>query len=157
MADVYEPKIHPLSPHLAVSDATAAIEFYKKAFGATELTRHMAPDGKRVMHAALMINGAMVMLNDEFPEMAGGKLTNPLALGGSPVTLHLQVADADPVFNQAVAAGATVRFPLADQFWGDRYGQVIDPFGHVWSIGSAKKKMTSEEVENAAKPHFPKT
>ena len=154
MAEPYEQKLPPISPHLAVSDASAAIEFYKKAFGATELSRHMAPDGKRIMHAALQVNGGVVMLNDEFPEYTGGKSSTPEALGGTPVTLHLQVTDADSVFNQAIAAGATVKFPLKDQFWGDRYGQVTDPFGHVWSIGAPKESMTSDEVEQAAKSHF---
>lgn len=154
MAEPYEQKLPPLSPHISVSDAKAAIEFYKKAFGATELTCHMAPDGKRIMHAALEVNGGVLMLNDEFPEYNGGKSTTPEGLGGSPVTLHLQVTDADAAFNQAVAAGATVRFPLKDQFWGDRYGQVKDPFGHNWSIGSPQKKMTAEEVEQASKKHF---
>lgn len=154
MADAFERKLPPLSPHITVSDAKAAIEFYKKAFGATELNRHAAPDGKRIMHAALDVNGGTLMLNDEFPEYTGGKSSTPEALGGTPVTLHLQVGDADTVFNQAVAAGAKVKFPLMDQFWGDRYGQVTDPFGHSWSIGSAKKKMTAAEVEEAAKSHF---
>jgi PhnB protein len=154
VSDPYEQKVPPLSPHIVVSDATAAIEFYKKAFGATELARHMAPDGKRIMHAALQVNGGTLMLNDDFAEYTGGKSNTPEALGGSPVTLHLQVNDADSVFNQALAAGATVRFPLADQFWGDRYGQIKDPFGHIWSIGAAKKKMSLEEVEEAAKKQF---
>ncbi len=154
MAEPYEQKLPPLSPHISVSDAKAAIEFYKKAFGATELTRHMAPDGKRIMHAALQVNGGVLMLNDEFPEYTGGKSNTPEALGGSPVTLHLQVTDADAVFDQAVAAGAAIKLPLMDQFWGDRYGQVKDPFGHNWSIGSPQKKMTAEEVDQAAKNHF---
>lgn len=154
MAEPYEQKLPPLSPHIAVSNGIAAIEFYKKAFGATELTKHMAPDGKRVMHAALAINGAVLMLSDDFPEYRDGKGGTPEALGGSPVTLHLQVTDADAVFNQAVAAGATVRFPLQDQFWGDRYGQVTDPFGHHWSIGAPQVKMTAEQVEEASKRHF---
>lgn len=154
MAEPYEQKVPPLSPHIAVSNGMAAIEFYTKAFGATELTKHMAPDGKRVMHAALAINGAVLMLSDDFPEYRDGKGGTPEALGGSPVTLHLQVTDADAVFNQAVAAGATVRFPLQDQFWGDRYGQVTDPFGHHWSIGAPKVKMTAEQVEEASKSHF---
>ena len=154
MPELQQDQIPPISPHLAVSDASAAIAFYKKAFGAIELSRHMAPDGKRIMHAALAINGGRIMLNDEFPEYMGGKRTAPDALGGTSVVLHLQVPEADPVFNQAVAAGATVRFPLKDQFWGDRYGQVTDPFGHIWSIGSAKKQMQPGEVEQAAKAHF---
>ncbi len=142
-----------LIPHLVVSDGAAAIEFYKKAFGATELARHLAPDGKRVMHGSLLLNGAHMMLNDDFPEYNGGKPSTPVALGGTPVVLHLQVADADAAFEKALAAGAEVKFPLADQFWGDRYGQVKDPFGHVWSIGATKKQMTSEEIDRAAKAH----
>lgn len=156
MADVYEQKLPPLLPHIVVSDAAKALDFYKNAFGATELARHAAPDGKRIMHASMAINGGILMLNDDFPEYHDGKGGTPEALGGSPVTLHLQVADADAVFNQALAAGAKVRFPLKDQFWGDRYGQVTDPFGHIWSIGAAKKKMTAEEVELAAQAHFKK-
>lgn len=154
MPDAPGNQLPPLSPHLAVSDAAAAIEFYKNAFGATELSRHMAPDGKRIMHAALLVNGAVVMLSDEFPEYMEGKRMAPDALGGTPVVLHLNVKDADPVFNQAVAAGAKVRMPLMDQFWGDRYGQVTDPFGHVWSVGAAIKKMTDGEVQEAAKASF---
>ena len=149
-----ERKPSPLTPHLVVSDAAAAIDFYKRAFGAQELSRHVAPDGKRIMHAALRINGADIMLNDDFPEYGHGKSTTPEALGGSPVTLHLQVQDADAAFNQALAAGAKVKFPLADQFWGDRYGQVTDPYGHVWSIGAAIKPMSVDEIEKAAKAHF---
>ena len=154
MAEAYERKLPALSPHITVSNADAAIEFYKKAFGATELSRHMEPAGKRVMHAALEVNGGILMLNDEFPEYTAGKSSTPEALGGTPVTLHLQVTDADSVFNKAVAAGASVTFPLKDQFWGDRYGKVKDPFGHVWSIGAPTKEMTSDEVEQAAKSHF---
>jgi len=154
MADVYERSLPPLSPHLFVSDAAAAIDFYKRAFGATELTRHLAPDQKRIMHAALLINGATVMLCDEFPEYSGGKRSAPDALGGTPVVLHLQMEDADSFFAEATAAGAEVKMPLADQFWGDRYGQLKDPFGHIWSVGAAKKKLTEEEVMEAAKVHF---
>ena len=149
-----ERKPSPLSPHLVVSDAAAAIAFYKQAFGATELGRHLAPDGKRIMHAALLVNSATVMLNDDFPEYGNGKRSTPEALGGTPVILHLQVQDADAAFNQALAAGANVKVPLADQFWGDRYGQLQDPFGHVWSIGATKKQMTGEELEKAAQEHF---
>jgi PhnB protein len=146
--------ISSLSPHLFVSNAAAAIEFYKKAFNAEELTRHAAPDGKRIMHAALLVNGATLMLCDDFPEYRGGKGSTPEALGGSPVVLHLQVKEADPVFNQAVAAGAKVAMPLADQFWGDRYGQITDPFGHTWSIGAKLRNVTEEELREAAKAAF---
>ncbi len=154
MPDVYDRPISPLSPHIFVSNAPAAIEFYKKAFNAEELTRHLAPDGKRIMHAALLINGSTLMLCDDFPEYRGGKGSTPEALGGSPVVLHLQVREADPIFNQAVAAGGKVAMPLSDQFWGDRYGQITDPFGHTWSIGAKVRQVTDEEVREAAKAHF---
>ena len=154
MSDAYERPISSLSPHIFVSNAAAAIDFYKKAFNAEELTRHLAPDGKRIMHAALLLNGTTLMLCDDFPEYCGGKSSTPEALGGSPVVLHLQVKEADPVFEQAVAAGATVRMPLADQFWGDRYGQITDPFGHTWSIGAQVKKLTEEQIREASKAAF---
>jgi PhnB protein len=154
MPETNDRPISPLSPHLFVSNAAAAIDFYKKAFNAEELTRHAAPDGKRLMHAALLINGSTLMLCDDFPEYRGGKGSTPEALGGSPVVLHLQVADADPVYERAVAAGATVAMPLADQFWGDRYGQVTDPFGHTWSIGARVRKVSEEELKEAAKAQF---
>lgn len=154
MADAYERPPSGLSPHLVVSNAAAAIDFYKNAFGAVELTRHLAPDGKRIMHAAVLINDSTVMLSDEFPEYTGGKRSAPDALGGTPVVLHLQMAEADTFFNKAAAAGAEVKMPLADQFWGDRYGQLRDPFGHVWSVGATKQKLTEAEVNEAAKAHF---
>lgn len=154
MPDAYDRPLSPLSPHIFVSNADAAIAFYQRAFGADLLTRHPAPDGKRVMHAALLINGAVLMLCDDFPEYRGGKTSTPEALGGSPVVLHLQVKEADPFFNRAVEAGAKVAMPLSDQFWGDRYGQITDPFGHTWSIGSPVKKMTEAEITEAAKKHF---
>ncbi|HEX4773298.1 MAG TPA: VOC family protein [Bryobacteraceae bacterium] len=154
MPDPYERPISALSPHLFVSDGAAAIEFYKKAFNAEELTRHAAPDGKRLMHAALLVNGVTLMLSDDFPEYRGGKSSTPQALGGSPVVLHLQVAEADPLFNQAVAAGATVAMPLMYQFWGDRYGQIVDPFGHTWSIGAKIRNLSEAEIAEAAKASF---
>ena len=137
-----------VTPHLTVEGAAAAIEFYKKAFGAVELSRMPASDGKRLMHAMIRVGDSVIMLNDAFPEM-GGK--GPKALGGTPVTVHLYVPDSDKVFAQAVAAGATVVMPIADMFWGDRYGQVTDPFGHCWSIATKKKDMTPEEMAAAGK------
>ena len=122
--------------HLTVRDGKAAeaIDFYGSAFGAEQaMAPHMAQDGKRIMHAHLLINGGHLMLNDDFPEY-GGAAAPP----GS-VTLHLQVADADGAWERALAAGATERMPLADQFWGDRYGQIEDPFGFRWSIGAPSK------------------
>jgi PhnB protein len=154
MSDVNDRPISSLSPHTFVSNAAAAIEFYKKAFDAEELGRHPAPDGKRLMHAALKINGSTLFLCDDFPEFRSGKRSTPEALGGSPVVLHLQVANADPVFEQAVTAGAKVAMPLADQFWGDRYGQITDPFGHTWSIGAKVREVSETELKEAAKAQF---
>ena len=125
-----------VTPHLSVVGAKAAVEFYTRAFGAEEIFRDEAEDGQRLMHAHLRINGGSVMLADWFPEYAGGAPFTP----PSGVTMHLQVDDADAWFKRAVDAGATVRFPLEDQFWGDRYGQVTDPFGHTWSIGAPIKR-----------------
>lgn len=154
MADAYaENRVSPLTPHIVVSNAAAAIEFYKNAFDAQELVRHPAPDGKRVMHCALTINGSMLMLCDDFPEYNGGKSNTPESLSGSPVTLHLQVSDADAAFQKAVEAGAKVTMPLANMFWGDRYGRLRDPFGHDWSIGAAIRQVTQEEVEKAIQAH----
>ncbi|ULE35362.1 VOC family protein [Mycobacterium sp. IDR2000157661] len=138
-----------VSPMLTVSDAAAAIDFYVKAFGAEELGRVPAPDGKRLFHAALRINGAMVMLNDDFPEMNDGKSATPEALGGSPVTVHLTVADVDEKFQRAIDAGATVVMPLDDMFWGDRYGELRDPFGHLWSMGQPVREVSDQEIEQA--------
>ena len=125
-----------VTAHLTIRDGRAAeaIDFYKAAFDADEQLRMAGQDGKRLMHAHLKINGGSVMMNDDFPEYTGG-VGDP-----SGVTLHLQVDDADAWFNRAVKAGATVTMPLGDQFWGDRYGQVKDPFGHSWSIGAPVKK-----------------
>lgn len=112
-----------------------AITFYEQAFGAHEEMRHLADDGQRLMHAHLKVNGGSLMLNDDFPEYReGGESAAP---GG--VTLHLHVPDADAVWDKAVAAGATVKMPLENQFWGDRYGQLADPFGFTWSIGGPVK------------------
>ena len=124
-----------LAPHLTCAKAAAAIEFYKQAFGAVEMIRLPGPDG-RLMHASITINGAMVMLVDEFPEQGG---LGPNALGGTPVKIHLNVADADAVHDRAVAAGATSIIKVAQQFWGDRYGLVQDPFGHRWAIATPGK------------------
>lgn len=135
----------PLTPHLCVDGAVEAIEFYKKAFGATELMRLPGEDG-RIMHAMIVVNGAMVMLNDEFPEMGG---LGPKKLGGTAVTLHLNVPNADEAADRAIAAGATVIMPVADQFWGDRYGLVEDPFGHQWSLAHPLKAMSAEEMKAA--------
>ncbi|MBO9710268.1 MAG: VOC family protein [Caulobacter sp.] len=118
-------------PYLSVVGGKAAVDFYKRAFGAEEVFRNTADDGERLLRSRLLINGGWVMLSDHFEEMSHGPFTPPAS-----VTLHLQVDDADAWWNRALEAGGTVRFPLADQFWGDRYGQLVDPFGHVWSVAS---------------------
>lgn len=141
-----------VTPHLVVDDAAAAIDFYVKAFGATELGRVPGPDG-RLVHAALTLNGATVMLNDDFPEYNDGKSQTPGALGGSPVTIHLTVTDVEARFAQAVDAGAEVVMPLEDQFWGDRYGMVKDPFGHQWSLGQPVREVSPEEIAEAMQSH----
>ena len=142
-----------LIPHFTCSNAAAAIDFYKQAFGAEEVARHPAPDGK-VMHATLKINGGTVMLNDDFSGQMNSKCETTEALGGNPFVLHLQVDDADVWWAKAVAAGAQVEFPLADQFWGDRYGMLKDPFGIKWSVAHPIKKLSPAEVEEAAKTAF---
>ena len=137
-----------LSPHLVVDDANAAIDFYVKAFGAVEVGRIPGPDGK-LIHGAVQIDGATVMLADDFPEMSDGKSMTPKALGGTPVTVHLTVTDVETRFQQAVDAGATVVMPLEAQFWGDRYGMVRDPFGHQWSLGQPVREVSYEEIQQA--------
>ena len=139
-----------VSPHLVVDDAAAAIDFYVKAFDAVEYGRVPGPDG-RLIHAALNVNGSMVLLNDDFPEHSGGKSMTPRALGGTPVTIHLTVTDVDARYQKAVDAGATVIAPLEDQFWGDRYGVVRDPFGHQWSLGQPVREVGIDEIEQAMK------
>jgi PhnB protein len=137
--------MHTVTPHLVCDGAAAAIEFYKKAFNATELMRVPGPGGK-LMHAAVKIGDSTVMLVDAFPEWGS---VDPQALKGSPVTLHLAVANVDALFAQAVAAGCKVVMPLADMFWGDRYGSVVDPFGHNWSIATHIRDLSPEEIAQA--------
>ena len=134
---------HRVTPHLTVRGAAKAIDFYKKAFGAVENQRAPGPDGK-ILHATLQIGDSRIFLNDEFPDMGA---LSPQAFKGTAVTLHLFVPDADQQFQQALAAGAEVVMPLADQFWGDRYGVVKDPFGHHWSIGMHKEDLSPEQVQ----------
>ena len=126
-----------VAPHLTIPSrgGQAAVEFYQRAFGAEVLRTMPAEDGERLMHAHLRINGGSVMLHDEFPEMTGEQDIVPKG-----VVLHLQVDDADEWWNRAIVAGAVPVHPLVDQFWGDRYGQLRDPFGHGWSIGAAIRR-----------------
>lgn len=137
--------------HLIVNDASKALDFYKNAFGAEILGVHKTPDGK-VMHAELSIGGARLMLADEFPNCGSAK-----TLGGSPVVLNLYVPNnVDTLWNQAVSAGAQVVMPLGDQFWGDRYGQITDPFGHRWALGQHVEDVAPAEMERRAKEAFEK-
>ena len=136
-----------VTPHIVVAGAAKAIDWYKKAFGATEEVRMPDPAG-RVMHACIRINGAAIFLVDEMPEWGS---VGPQSLKSSPVTIHLMVEDADKVFDQAVKAGAAVTMPLADQFWGDRYGVLRDPFGHSWSVATHVRDVTPAEMAKAMK------
>ena len=121
-----------VTAHLVVKGAAAAIDFYKAALGAVEVYRMPADDGQRLMHAELQLDGGRLFLCDDFPDMCGGVSRAPA--GPSPITLHLDVPNADAAIARAAAAGATVAMPAADMFWGDRYGQIVDPFGHSWSF-----------------------
>lgn len=139
---------HSLTPYLCCRDAGAAIDFYKKAFGATELMRMGAP-GEKIGHADIQIGDSHLMLADEFPEMG---FLSPQSVGGSPVMIHLYVEDADATTARAVAAGAKVVKPVEDQFYGDRGGQLDDPFGHKWYVSTRKEDLSFDEVrERAAK------
>ena len=135
--------MHTLNAHITVKDAAKAIDFYKRAFGAQELSRHEVPGGK-IMHASIRIGDSTMFLNDEFPEM--GSLS-PQTVGGTSVALTLYVEDSDAVFKKAVDAGAQIKMPIDDQFWGDRYGCVQDPFGHMWAIATRKEDLTPEQMQ----------
>jgi PhnB protein len=142
---------HTITPHLVVKGANQAIEFYRKAFDARETSRITGPDGESILHAELVIGDSRLFLADEVPNMG---CLGPQSTGGSPVTIHLYAEDVDALFNKAVAAGAQVKMPLADMFWGDRYGVVADPFGHQWSVASHKEDLTPEEISERAKSIF---
>jgi PhnB protein len=146
MTDTSSSKPTGLIPHLVCSPCADAIDFYKQAFGAEEICRIPSPDGQRMMHAAILIDGSQVMLADDFPEYCGGKSHTPQALGGTSVSIHCYVDDCDAAIRRAEQAGADVTMPPADMFWGDRYGQVTDPFGHVWAFATHLKDLTPEEL-----------
>lgn len=141
-----------LSPHIIVSDGVAAIEFYTKALDAREVMRMMSPDGKALMHAQLKIGNSMLMLAGEFPP----NCLSPKSRGGSSVYLHIYTEDADALFDRAVKAGCKINMPISDTFWGDRYGQVEDPFGHQWSIATQQHVYTPEQIAANAKAFFAK-
>jgi PhnB protein len=135
---------HTLTPALTVRDAARAIEFYKQAFGAKERGVMKGPDGK-IMHAELTIGDSIVMLTDELPEFG---CLSPQSLGGSAMSLHIYLDGVDAAFDRAVKAGAEVEMPVMDQFWGDRYGKLKDPFGHKWSIATHTKDLALDEIKH---------
>jgi PhnB protein len=143
--------ISPITPYLTVSNAAAAIEFYKTGFGAVlEGEVHTMPGTDKVMHARLVINGSLIMLADDLGVQMGRPASTPEALGGSPIVLALQLDDVQTFWDKAVAAGAIVTMPLAVQFWGDKYGQMTDPFGHKWSMSQTLKVLSDSEMQEAA-------
>jgi PhnB protein len=142
---------HTVTPSLIVRGAADAIEFYKKALGAEELMRMTGPDGK-IGHAELKIGDSVIFISDEFPNM--GVARSPETLGGCTGTLNLYVPDVDATFKQAVSAGGKTTMPVADMFWGDRYGTFIDPFGHHWGLGTHKEDLSANEVEERAKAFY---
>jgi uncharacterized glyoxalase superfamily protein PhnB len=137
---------HTVTPAIVVRDAARAIEFYRRAFGAEERERMTGPDGT-VVHAEIRIGDSIVMLGEE-SEQWGTR--SPLSTTGNPGSLHIYVADADAAFARALEAGATVKHPLENAFWGDRYGKVTDPFGHEWGIATRVKELSPEEIRRAA-------
>ncbi|MGA2644042.1 MAG: VOC family protein [Candidatus Sulfotelmatobacter sp.] len=136
---------HTLTPSITVREAARAVEFYKQAFGAVERGVMKGPDGK-VMHAELRIGDSILMLADEFPQF--GSLS-PQTIGGTGTGLHIYVEDVDAAFDRAIGAGAVIEMPVADMFWGDRFGKLVDPFGHKWSIATHTRDLSMEEIEEA--------
>jgi len=141
---------HTVAPYLAIKNAVSALEFYKKAFGAIETYKLIVPDG-RLGHAEIRLGNSLIMLSDEFPE-CGGKA--PESLGGSPVSIHLYVEDVDAFVKKAVAAGARELKPVADQFYGDRSGQLQDPYGHLWWVATHKEDVAPEEMQKRVQALF---
>lgn len=142
---------HTVTPHLTVRGAARAIAFYKRAFGARERERMTTPDGRGIMHAEIQIGDSIVFLADEFPGMGSRA---PQTLGATTGSLHLYVGNVDRAFQRAVAAGATVRMPVTDMFWGDRYAKVADPFGHEWGLATHKEDLSAREVRRRAQEFF---
>ena len=134
---------HSVTPHMIIRDCIKALEFYKNAFDAKQLSLAKGPDGK-VMHAAIQIGDSIIMMSDEFPAM---KSLGPQSLGGSTIVLNIYTDNADKLWERAVKAGATVTMPIGDQFWGDRYGQITDPFGHRWSIAQHIEDVRPEDMD----------
>lgn len=139
---------HTVTPYLTLKDGAKALKFYKDAFDAQEIEVNHTPDG-RIMHAAFKIGDSMIMMSDEFPEFSCG-ISSPSSLKGTTTLLHIYVEDVDSAFDKAVKAGATVKMPVADMFWGDRYGQLEDPFGHQWAISTHIADLSNDEIEEGS-------
>jgi len=151
MAKAIPEGYHTVTPHLVIKDADKAVEFYKTAFGAEEVFRMPGPDGKTIMHAEIKIGNSHVMLNDEMPDYGA---VGPQSIGGTPVTLHIYVNDVDSFFKRAIQAGAKEEMAVADMFWGDRYGKLVDPFGHKWSVATHKEDVSPEECARRMEKEF---
>jgi uncharacterized glyoxalase superfamily protein PhnB len=143
---------HSLTPHIVVTDGDAALEFYKRAFGAEERFRLTTPGGNSVMHAQMTIGDSVLMIGGEFPPNA----LSPTSRGGTSTFLHLYLADSDAAFDRAVKAGCKIIMPVSDTFWGDRYGVVEDPFGHQWSLATHQQDLTPDQLAANAKEFFAK-
>ncbi|HEU5236463.1 MAG TPA: VOC family protein [Pyrinomonadaceae bacterium] len=141
-------------PHLIVNDGMAALDFYQQVFGAERGHMMMAPDGKRVMHGEIILDGHKIFVSDEFTAGEGGSCKTPTTLGGSCVRIMLMTGDADAVVERAIARGAKVIMPVQDMFWGARYGQIVDPFGHQWGINQQLREQSEAETDEAAKAFF---
>lgn len=140
-----------VSAHIIIKNAKEALEFYKKAFGAEELCVMTGPDGNSVMHAEIKIGNSVIMIGDEYP---GPGVKSPVTLNGSSVCIHIYTEDADALFDRAKDAGATEVMPIGDQFWGDRYGMLSDPYGHYWSVATHKEDLTVDEINKRAEEFF---
>jgi len=141
-------------PHVIVNDGVAALKFYREVFGASEGDTMMAPDGKRVLHGEIVLDGHKLFVSDEFSEAEGGSCKLPEKLGGTAGRVTVQVDDADALVERAVSRGATVLMPVADMFWGARYGKIRDPYGHEWGINQQLVEQSKEETDAAAADFF---
>jgi PhnB protein len=151
-----DPTQNSVIPYLTVENGKQAVRFYVEAFGAREVESHATPDGTKLIHASLSLNGGTIMLSDDFPEKTAGKSRTAKALGGTPVMISLISSDGDELWKRAVSAGATIVMPLADQYWGDRFGMLDDPFGLRWSISVPVRRPTPAELDAAAREHLGK-
>jgi len=150
-------RVDQFIPHLIVSDGPRALQFYKDVLGAEEGDKMMAPDGKRLMHGEIVLDGHKLFISDEFSKSEGGSCKSPTTLGGTSVRITIEVDDADEIVARAVSAGASILMPVADMFWGARYGKIVDPFGHEWGINQQQKEQTPEETQTAAAEFFGKS